>query len=95
MEEDLNKNSSYILKYLASAASTRYSPEEYSVAWTFNVFPHDPKEANKMFNDPSSTAYWKTSWDTNNEFLLQQKKIRAPIPYSAYWGDKVLERLSK
>lgn len=95
MEEDLNKNSSHILKYLASAASTRYSPEEYSVAWTFNVFPHDPREANKMFNDPSSTAYWKTSWDTNNEFLLQQKKIRAPIPYSAYWGDKVLERLSK
>jgi ABC-type nitrate/sulfonate/bicarbonate transport system substrate-binding protein len=95
MEEDLNKNSAHIRDYLSKAASTRYSPEEYAVAWTFNVFPHDPKEANKLFNDPASSAYWKTAWDANNEFLKQQSKVQGPVPYSAYWGEKVLQRLSK
>jgi NitT/TauT family transport system substrate-binding protein len=95
MEEDLNKNSAYILKYLSTAASTRYSPEEYSVAWTFNVFPKDAKEANRLFNDPGSSGYWKTAWDKNNEFLQQEGKAKAPVPYTAYWGDKVLDRLSR
>lgn len=95
MEADLNKNSAHILKYLSTAASTRYTPEEYSIAWTFDVFAHDAKEADKLFNDPNSTGYWKKAWDANNEFLQQQGKIKTPVPYSAYWGDKVLPRLSK
>jgi ABC-type nitrate/sulfonate/bicarbonate transport system substrate-binding protein len=95
MEKDLKQNSTNILTYLSKVASTRYTPDEYVVAWTFDVFPHDAKEADKLFNDPSSSAYWKTTWDANNEFLLQQGKTKTPVPYSAYWGETNLNRLSK
>jgi NitT/TauT family transport system substrate-binding protein len=94
MEENLNTNSSYILDYLAKKASTHYTPEEYSVAWTFDVFPSNAKDADKYFNDPTSPGYWKTAWDANNQFLMQQRKIINPVPYSAYLGDSVLKRLS-
>jgi ABC-type nitrate/sulfonate/bicarbonate transport system substrate-binding protein len=94
MDEDLNKNSNHIRAYLAKSASTRYSPEEYAVAWTFDVFPRDAHEANELFNHPASRGYWKTAWDANNKFLLEQGKITSPVPSAAYWGEDVLRRLS-
>ena len=95
MEDDLKTNSKYILEYLANAASTRYSPEEYKIAWTFNIFPKDKLEADELFNDPESPYYWKLSWDANNEFLLDEGKSKNPVPYSAYWGEEVFDRLIK
>ncbi len=94
MEEDIEKNSIYIRSYLEKAASTRYSPDEYTIAWTFNTFPHDANEADKLFNDPSSPAYWKTSWDATNEYLLEERKVKGVVPYEAYWGESVLRKLS-
>jgi len=94
MDADVNTNSTHILKYLSNTASTHYSPEEYSIAWTFDVFPHDAKAAQALFSNPVLPSFWKTAWNANNNFLLQQGKIKSPVPYSAYWGDKVLERLS-
>lgn len=87
-------NSDGVRKYLANTASTRYSPEEYAIAWTFNVFPGTPQEASALFQSPSSPYYWKKNWDANNEFLVTQKKIKSPVPESAYWGESVLRRLS-
>lgn len=95
MEEDLTANSQYILRYLAKAASTRYSPEEYRIAWTFNVFPKNIVEANSLFNQTSSPYYWRKKWDKNNAFLQKENKISYPVPYKAYWGDKVLLRLNQ
>lgn len=95
MEEDLGNHSQYVLGYLAKSASTRYSPEEYKIAWTFDQFPHTAKEADETFNAPSSPYFWKRAWDANNEFLLRGKKIATPVPYSAYWGEKVLARLAQ
>lgn len=94
MEEDLLKNSSYVLKYLKKAASTRYSPEEYTVAWTYNKFAENPKEAYQIFINKNSPFYWKKEWDSINNFLLDSKKISAPIPYDAFLGEEVLKRLS-
>jgi ABC-type nitrate/sulfonate/bicarbonate transport system substrate-binding protein len=93
MEGDLHKNSQYILGYLAKSASTRYSSEEYSVAWTYNIFPKTTLYASNMFNTPGTPYYWKRSWDSVNRFLLEQKKINSAIPYSAYAGDTTLKRL--
>ena len=95
MQADLLKNSEPIREYLRTAASTNYSPEEYQIAWTFNVFPKDPVEANALFNDRSSQYYWRKSWDSVNQFLMNEKKISSPVPYSAYLGDSVLERLKQ
>ena len=94
MEADLLKNSEHIRNYLASAASTRYSPDEYMIAWSFNVFPDNPIKANTLFNNHDSSAFWKTSWDAVNNFLIQQKKIKKPVPYMAYSGEDVLSRLA-
>ena len=95
MEEDLTANSQYILRYLAKAASTRYSPEEYRIAWTFNVFPKNIVEANNLFSQTSSPYYWRKKWDKNNAFLQKENKISYPVPYEAYWGDKVLSHLNQ
>lgn len=93
MEEDLSNNSKYIRGYLAESASTRYSQEEYNIAWSFNKFAKTPEEAYDIFIDEASPYYWKISWDANNDFLLGSKKINSPIPYSAFIGKETLQRL--
>ncbi|MFC1724261.1 ABC transporter substrate-binding protein [candidate division KSB1 bacterium] len=95
MEEDLENNSKYILDYLSKAASTRYSVEEYQVAWSFNIFPKTPQEAISYFIDEKSPYFWRKAWDANNVYLLEEKKINNAIPYSAFWGEDVLKRLTK
>ncbi len=94
MEENLAERSKHIRDYLAESASTRYSVEEYNVTWTFNIFPKNPKEANELFNRASSPYYWIKAWDSVNDYLVQEKKISTPVPYSVYWGGEVLQRLS-
>jgi len=95
MNQDLVQNSSTILDYLKSTASTRYAPEEYKVAWTFNVFPPNARSAKELFSNSTSPYYWKVSWDANNSFLLREKKITVTVPYSAYLGDETLSRLAQ
>ncbi len=94
MEENLTERSMYIRNYLAESASTRYNPEEYNIAWTYNIFPRDAKEAHQLFNSPTSNYYWKRAWDSVNDYLLQENKIASRIPYSVYWGVEVLKQLS-
>ena len=93
MEEDLPNNSKYIRDYLSKSASTRYSQEEYNIAWSFNIFPKNPGEAYNIFINNRSPYFWKKSWDANNEFLINSNKIKSPIPYSAFIGEEVLKRL--
>lgn len=94
MEQDLRGNSRYVTEYLKGKASTVYSPEEYAIAWTFNVFPKTPADAAALFNNSQSPFYWKSVWDYNNRFLIDQKQISAPVPTSAYLGDQTLRRLA-
>jgi ABC-type nitrate/sulfonate/bicarbonate transport system substrate-binding protein len=93
MESDLSNNSKYIRNYLAKSASTRYSVEEYNIAWSFNIFPRNPIEAYELFLNNQSPYYWEKSWNTNNDFLIDSKKITSPIPKSAFKGVDVLQRL--
>jgi NitT/TauT family transport system substrate-binding protein len=92
--EDIPKNSEEIREYLRTTASTRYSPDEYAIAWTFNVFPANAQEADNLFNKKGSIANWKTSWDYISKFLMDQKKISAVPPYQAYVGETTLARLA-
>jgi ABC-type nitrate/sulfonate/bicarbonate transport system substrate-binding protein len=93
METDLPGNSHFVLDYLAGKASTHYTPEQYSIAWTFNVYPKAPVEAFDLFENASSPYYWATTWKQTNDFLLGEHKISAPVPESAYLGTTVLSRL--
>jgi hypothetical protein len=93
METNLTGNSHFVLDYLAGKASTRYTPDQYSIAWTFNVYPKAAPEAFDLFENSSSQYYWKTSWKQTNDFLLGEHKITAPVPESAYLGTTVLSRL--
>ncbi len=90
---DPKKNSEFVREYLAGKASTRYTPDEYAIAWTFDVFPDSPDAAANLFNKDSSPYYWKTAWKKTSEFLIQEKKIKSPVPESAYWGEAVFGRL--
>jgi NitT/TauT family transport system substrate-binding protein len=92
--DDVANNSKEIRDYLRTTASTRYSPEEYAIAWTFDIFPRDPKDANELFNQHASPYYWKKSWDDIGSFLISQKQATAPAPYSAYLGELTLGRLA-
>jgi ABC-type nitrate/sulfonate/bicarbonate transport system substrate-binding protein len=93
MDTNLTGNSHFVLDYLAGKASTRYTPEQYAIAWTFNVYPKTAFEAFDLFENPSSQYYWETAWKQTNDFLLGQHKISTPVPESAYLGTTVLTRL--
>lgn len=95
IKEDVKTNSQEVRDYLRTAASTRYSPEEYAMAWTFSVYPDHAAEADAFFNTKDAPFFWKTAWDGINGFLLEEKKASAPAPYSAYLGEETLGRLAK
>lgn len=94
METDLKGNSRYVLDYLAGKASTRYTPDQYVVAWSFDVFPKNEMEAWNLFENESSPYYWQNTWKQTNDFLLAQKQIKTPVPTAAYLGTSVLSRLT-
>jgi ABC-type nitrate/sulfonate/bicarbonate transport system substrate-binding protein len=93
MEKDLATNSKYVLSYLTKSASTRYTPQEYSGAWTFQIFPPTPEAARDLLYVESSPYYWKRAWIANNEFLLRQGKIKLPVPLEAFHGEEVIQRI--
>lgn len=93
METDVKSNSRYILDYLAGKASTRYTPDQYVVAWGFDVFPKNEADAWDLFEVESSPYYWQRAWKQTSDFLLAQKRIKSPVPTTAYWGTSVLSRL--
>jgi ABC-type nitrate/sulfonate/bicarbonate transport system substrate-binding protein len=91
ISQDVPKNSQEIRDYLAGVASTKFTPDQYKIAWSFNVFPNNEEEASKLFLDPKSQFYWKVAWKANNDFLIQTGKAKTPVPESAFWGDKALQ----
>jgi ABC-type nitrate/sulfonate/bicarbonate transport system substrate-binding protein len=93
INEDVRKRSTHVRDYLATASSTRYSEEEYVLAWSFEVFAKTAGEARAMFSDPSSRFFWENAWQMNNDFLLEAGKISKAVPHEAYWGNTVLEEL--
>lgn len=95
IQPDVANNSTEIRDYLRTAASTRYSPEEYAIAWTFNYFPQDAAAANEAFNVEQSRYFWRRSWDEVSAFLIEQRTITTAPPYEAYRGDVVLSDLSR
>jgi len=96
MEKDLDNNAKIVIDYLSNVASTKYTLDEYKYTW-FNteVYPKSKDDMNTKVIDSNSPYYWKKSWDANNEFLLQEKKIIQPVSYEAFWGEKVQRLLEK
>ena len=90
MEEDLDKRSKLVIEYLSSVSSTKYTLDEYKYTWFHTeVFPRNIDEVNNLTLQPNSYYYWKNSWDSNNQFLISEKKISKPVPYTAFWGEKI------
>ncbi len=51
----------------------------------------NPQEVQEAILDPSGYAYWKKTWDGDNEYLVEQEKT-IPSPVSAeehFWGERV------
>jgi ABC-type nitrate/sulfonate/bicarbonate transport system substrate-binding protein len=48
-------------------------------------------EAEKAILDPQGYAYWKKTWDGDNEYLVEQEKsISAPVDAADhFWGDRI------
>jgi ABC-type nitrate/sulfonate/bicarbonate transport system substrate-binding protein len=92
---NVQQNSAEIRDYLRTSASTRYSPEEYAIAWSFDFFPRTPAEARQVFSSPTSRYHWRRSWDEVGHFLVEHGTIRSVPPHEAYMGDAVLERLTR
>jgi len=88
---DPKQNSKEIREYLVKQASTRYTADEYAIAWTFQTFAPDAGNARRMFSDTSSPYYWQESWARINRFLLDEGKIDSPVPEEAYWGGRILQ----
>ncbi len=89
MEQDLDSRSLMVTEYLGQLGSTKYSVEEYKYTW-FNTQTYFKTldDLRQALLNPSSAIYWQKSWDANNASLLKEEKIKEPIPYSAFWGEK-------
>ena len=51
----------------------------------------NPQEVQEAILDPSGYAYWKKTWDGDNEYLVENEKA-IPSPVSAddhFWGERV------
>jgi ABC-type nitrate/sulfonate/bicarbonate transport system substrate-binding protein len=88
---DVDKHSKHVLEYLSATASTRYTLEEYKRALNFQEFPTSIEKAKSLFADEKGKFYWKRTWDIVNSYLLDTGKIKKPIPYDYYWGDKIFK----
>lgn len=91
MEQDLDKRALIIIDYLSKVSSTKFTLDEYKFTW-FNtqVYPKNIEEVEKYILHKDAPYYWKNSWDKNNNYLIEEEKISKPIPYQAFWGDKIL-----
>lgn len=78
--------------YLRGKASVDYSPEEYAIAWTFQHFSSSREEAVSDFLHPDSRYYWKPIWQANSKFLVDEQKIKEPIPLTAFLGEETLPK---
>jgi len=87
---DVDAQSAYLRAYLDKAASTKYTLDEYERALEFQEFPRSEREAETLFLSPSGKFYWKRNWDIINDFLLTTGKIKQPIPYEYFAGEKAL-----
>ncbi|TAM68511.1 MAG: ABC transporter substrate-binding protein [Microbacteriaceae bacterium] len=47
------------------------------------LYAGDAKAAKQMILDPTGVAYWKTSWDSDNSYLVGTKAIPAAVPASS------------
>jgi NitT/TauT family transport system substrate-binding protein len=93
MNTDMKAVSTIVLQYLRGKASVDYTPEQYAIALKTDYLPETAKEAYAAFQEPGSRYYWRLIWDGFNKFLITSKKIREPVPYSAYLGDESLKRV--
>lgn len=51
----------------------------------------NPQEVQKAILDPSGYAYWKKTWDGDNDYLVKQEKT-IPSPVGAddhFWGERI------
>lgn len=95
MQDDLEVRSKVVIDYLSTVSSTKYSIDEYKYTWYHTeVFPLDKEQMYNLLLDPNSNFYWKKSWDANNKFLVSEGQIPEPVSYSAFWGERVHEKLS-
>jgi len=91
---DPKQRSEPVRAYLAAHGSTKYTADEYAIAWTFDLFPTNANQAKQAFGTAASPYYWRTVWSSTNQFLIKQGKISSPVPDAAYWGDRVLDRIA-
>jgi len=91
VEEDLDKRAEIIIEDLNKEGSFTFDREDYKYTWLYTeIYPKSRKEMESLVKEPGTPFFWKKSWDENNEFLVKEKKINNPIPYSAFWyeGEK-------
>ena len=90
MNEDLIARAPLATEYLRGKASVDYTPEQFSVAWSFQYFPKNREEAVNAFLSIDSPYFWERIWDENNKFLVNTGKLEGPIPKSLFLGADTL-----
>lgn len=87
--KDPDKFAKPVLEYLEKTASTKYSIEEYKTALSYQLFPQSLQEADDVFFKEKGKFYWKRTWDIVNSYLIGVGKVRKPIQYDFFWGEKI------
>jgi NitT/TauT family transport system substrate-binding protein len=80
---------------LNSQTGADMSVEDFEEFWQgWENFAASPQEVEEWILDEDGFAYWRATWDTDNEFLYEETgDIPAPAdPDEHFWGERVHER---
>ncbi len=82
----------------ASQYTRQHSDEvgEIATRWIPGLEADVARKAIRIMSyDPRITKYTRESWDENNQVLVEQKKLRQPIPWTQATDLKFIERAQK
>jgi sulfonate transport system substrate-binding protein len=89
----------YVLGMVEAVAYTRKNPEEaaeISTRWVPGLeAPIARKALAHMVFDPRITTHTVAAWDENIKTLLEQKKLRAPLPWQQGIELRFIEKVMK
>ncbi len=90
IEEDLDVGSKIIIEDLNREGSFTFDVEDYKYTWRYTeIYPKSAKQMADLVLTQDVEYYWKHSWDENNEYLLREGKITEPVPYDAFWMERI------
>ena len=94
LEQDLDERIKIVIEDLNREGSFTFDVEDYKYTWLYTeIYPNNAQTMADLVLSAETPYYWKKSWDENNQFLLNEKRIKQSIPYDVFWMERIQSKL--